>query len=90
MKPIIMVLGLLMIVSTISACQSTSTCAPEGCYQNYYRRHYVKVNYEQPVVYCEYHNDARGVLYRICSDCTSKRCVKEYFFDNYCGNNCVN
>lgn len=84
MKPLIYLFAMmfaLVSVNTYAACNEQS---PSSCEQNIHRKHYVKVNYKNPVIYCKYYADERGNDYRICTNCDRNKCVKEYFFDNFC------
>jgi len=87
MKPLICLISLIIALSAANIAIACGNCrTPDSCYHNPCREHVVKVQYNQPVIYCEYHNDAKGNLYTVCDNCNKYKCVKEYFFDNYCGN----
>lgn len=85
MKPLIFMITFSLVFITpnvfAAACDDQP---PDSCYRNIHRKHIVKVNYQQPIIYCEYAKDKRGNNYRICHHCDEKKCVKEYYFDNYC------
>lgn len=83
MKPLICLFTLVLALAMTNtfACSELS---PNSCEQNIHRKHYVKVNYNNPVIYCEYHDDECGNNYRICSNCDRDKCVKEYYYDNFC------
>lgn len=85
MKPLIGSLVVMLAVIAVNANAACYSNKPDGCYHSATRKHYLKINYQQPVVYCEYQNDSRGLVYSVCHNCNSKRCVHEYFYDNYCG-----
>ena len=79
MKPLIYLLSIALM---FAAANVFASCTPDSC--KHYREHRVKVNYKEPVIYCNYADDARGVQYTICRDCNKNGCLKEYFFSNYC------
>jgi len=84
MKPLISLFTLIVALAATNTFAAYSAQSPDGCEKNICRKHYVKVNYQNPIIYCKYYDDERGNNYRICTSCDRDKCVKEYFFDNFC------
>ena len=85
MKPLIYLATFLLVLLAANAFACGEyRCRPGSCDHNPCRKHYVKVHYQYPVIYCDYFNDERGNPYQICHNCDRNKCVKEYIFNNYC------
>lgn len=85
MKPLIYLLTFIFFfvaANAYASCASCNKCKPDSC--EHVSELNVKVNYRSPVVFCKYAKDDNGKFYTICYDCYKHKCVKEYFFDNYC------
>lgn len=87
MKPLICLFSLILafVASGIAGCTTYSDSC-DNCNYNAYGKQYVKMNYEEPVIYCKYLRTESGVNYTVCEDCDGKRCVKEYHYS--CGRKC--
>jgi hypothetical protein len=84
MKPLIYLFLASLVLCATNIFAAGSSDDPATCEQNIHRKYYVKVNYQNPVIYCKYLTDDCGNEYRVCSNCDRNKCIKEYFFDNYC------
>lgn len=84
MKPLIYLSSMMIILMSVNVfanCNRNSGI-PDSCYRP--REMQTKVRYREPVIYCAYHDDKKGVTYTVCHDCDKYKCVKTYYYDNYC------
>lgn len=84
MKPLVTLVSTFVLMAATSVYAECNKQSLNSCYPKA-REHITKVHYKEPVIFCEYHRDDVGKPYRICNSCDYKKCVKEYFFDGYCG-----